>query len=741
MNRRLTPIAAALLALTAAPAWSQTATAAPGTSTAGAAGSAAAGAVATQSVTIQGDVLRDFGGGSVSLARLPADLHDVPQSVTVLSKSLLQSQGATSLADALRNVPGITLGGAEGGQIGNNINLNGFTARTDIYLDGFRDRGQYYRDTFALDSVEVLMGPSSMLFGRGSTGGVINQVSKVAQLKPVTEVDLSATTNGLVRVSGDLGRRLDETSALRVAVMAQEGAPSTRDVMRNRDAGVAPSLRLGIGTGDEITLSALLQRNRDMPDYGVSPRTFTGQVGRPVDVPRDAFFGYRDDRTIQDVGAFTAQWQHRFGADTLLRERLQSNRVHVDARETASQALLGSGANGAVLDSDPLSALYVRLQSHDRVIDDHSVFDQVDFSGRFDTGPLRHDLLAGAEIGVETYANQAYTRTGSGACDGVKLATGYVGCELLTQPAYVDSPASAPEVAGNRAASHADSTALYLGDTLGVGPFKLVLGLRRDWFDARIANTVPTATAPASVAQDVAATSYRAGAIWQPTALQSYYLSYSTSFNPSLEQLTNTTGATRPLPPETNKAVEGGGRVDLVAGRLSVNGAAFQITQDDARSQQADGSYAATGTVRVRGLRLGASGAPVRGWKVFAGWSWLDAEIVRAIAAGTQGKVPANTPRSAATLWTTWEFLPRFELGGGAVYQSRRFMNNTNLTAVPGYARIDATLAYRRRDYDVRLNLFNLADRKWYDGIIQSDGGRAVPGTGRSAMISLSYHV
>src|SRR5471032_2261969 len=100
----------------------------------------------------------------------------------------MQAQGATSLVDALRNVPGITIGGAEGGQIGNNINLRGFTARTDIYFDGFRDPGQYYRDTFDLESIDVLYGPSSMLFGRGSTGGVVNQVSKKANLTPGGQV-------------------------------------------------------------------------------------------------------------------------------------------------------------------------------------------------------------------------------------------------------------------------------------------------------------------------------------------------------------------------------------------------------------------------------------------------------------------------------------------------------------------------------------------------------------------------
>src|SRR4051812_36175361 len=117
----------------------------------------------------------------------PVLIRDVPQSLTVINRAVMDSQGAASLSDVLRNVPGITLGAAEGGSIGNNINLRGFSARTDLYLDGVRDRGQYYRDVFSLDSIEVLKGPSSMLFGRGSTGGVINQVSKLPNLRPSSE--------------------------------------------------------------------------------------------------------------------------------------------------------------------------------------------------------------------------------------------------------------------------------------------------------------------------------------------------------------------------------------------------------------------------------------------------------------------------------------------------------------------------------------------------------------------------
>jgi catecholate siderophore receptor len=438
MNR-LAPIAPALLALTAAvPAWSQSAStddAAAGSRAAALAVPGAADALmAMQEVEIAGSTAAEFARRNTSLNKLPADLRDVPQSVTVLSKSLLQSQGAASLSDALRNVPGVTLGGAEGGQIGNNINLNGFTARTDIYLDGFRDRGQYYRDTFALDAVEVLMGPSSMLFGRGSTGGIVNQVSKVAQLKPVTEVDASATTNGMLRTTVDVDRAIDATSALRIAGMAQSGRPTTRDEMKNTDFGLAPSVKLGIGTATEITLSALLQHNHDMPDYGFSP-----WQGRPVDAPHDKFYGAADDRTNQQVATFSALLAHHFSDDTTLRNQIQSNHVHVDARETASQSLglpgTGAGCTAGFCiapSTTPLDQLYVKLQSHDRVITDHAVFDQIDLSTRLETGRVQHELIAGAEIGQDTYANQSYSRTGQ--CDGVTMAAGYVGCEPLLAP-------------------------------------------------------------------------------------------------------------------------------------------------------------------------------------------------------------------------------------------------------------------------------------------------------------------
>src|SRR4051812_36662284 len=145
----------------------------------------------------------DFAPPAASIPRLGGEVRDIPQSITIINKALMQSQGATSLTSAVRNIPGVTIGAAEGGQIGNNISLNGFSARTDLFVDGMRDRGQYYRDTFALEQIEVLFGPSSMLFGRGSTGGVINQVLKKPSLKAATEITGSVTTNGMVRSTID----------------------------------------------------------------------------------------------------------------------------------------------------------------------------------------------------------------------------------------------------------------------------------------------------------------------------------------------------------------------------------------------------------------------------------------------------------------------------------------------------------------------------------------------------------
>jgi catecholate siderophore receptor len=656
-------------------------------------------------------------------AKAPAALRDIPQSVVVINRSLLDAQGATSFQDALRNVPGITITAAEGGTIGDNINLRGFSARTDIYLDGFRDRGQYYRDTFDLDAVEVLKGPSSMLFGRGSTGGVINQVSKQAQLAPSAEISTTVGSDDHYRVSGDFDTPFSATSAGRLNVFAQD-IHSTRDVVANHDGGIAPSLRFGIGTPTEITLSALLQRNVDSPDYGLPPVN-----GRPANVSHDNYYGYTTDRTTQSVGVFSARIEHRFNEDFSLRSELQYSHYDVDARETAPSAVLtntGVTLNKALGNPTdlPLQDLLVQLGSHDRVISDRSFDSQTDLQGSFDTGSVHHSIIAGIELGHDNYDNQGYTRS------GMPLVS-------LIDPVLEAQPASVTRTVGNHAIGDSDTEAVYANDTMRFNDqWQLVAGLRRDRFAADLTNTI---SAPASVSQTVYFTSVRSGLIYQPTEEQSYYVSYGTSFDPSLETLTVTNG-TQNLAPETNRSYELGGKWDLADDRLLLNAAAFQVTKTNARTQTSAGEYELDGNVRVRGIELGATGRITEHWQLFSGYTHLDPEIVKALD-GTQGNVLANTPRNSATAWTTYTFAKHWELGGGATYQSLRYAANTNLVSVGGYTRFDGTVAYHQPHYDIRFNLLNALNRKYFVGVIQSDGGRSIPGAGRTALLTVTYKI
>jgi catecholate siderophore receptor len=386
-----------------------------------ASGAAFAQTTASQDTTLPEVKVRDASAGpdynpatSSIGGGVDTPLRDIPQSVTVINSTLMQAQGATSLADALRNVPGITMGAAEGGSIGNNFNLRGFTARTDLYLDGMRDRGQFYRDVFSLDSVEVLQGPSSMLFGRGSTGGVINQTSKVPTQTPFATASVIGGTQPSFRVTTDVNLPIDDASAFRIAAMGQD-VHSTRDVMQNHDYGVAPSLSFGRGAATEVTLVALLTHNNDMPDYGLPPVN-----GGPAAVERKTFYGATDDRTLQDVVNLSGTITHKLTGTVTLRNQTYYSHYRIDAREsgpnnvgTLSPAGVYTAFPATNLSNTtalPAGALYVGIGSHDRVITDSSLYNQTDVITEFATGAFRHLLITGLELGRDTNDTQNSSR-------------------------------------------------------------------------------------------------------------------------------------------------------------------------------------------------------------------------------------------------------------------------------------------------------------------------------------------
>ncbi|HEY7986750.1 MAG TPA: TonB-dependent siderophore receptor [Methylophilaceae bacterium] len=691
--------------------------------------------------------------------KVPTAVRDIPQTLTVINRAVLDAQASASLADALRNVPGITIGGAEGGQIGTNINLRGFSARTDIYIDGMRDRGQYYRDTYYLDSVEVLKGPSSMLFGRGSTGGVINQVRNKPFLGEAAQITGTLGTDGYYRSTIDYNHQLSDDSALRIDVMGQD-VSGTRDVMENQDFGIAPSVRFGIGTPTEITLSALIEHNHDMPDYGIP--AVNGQV---ANIDYNSFYGLTSDRTDQDVDILNATIKHVFSDNLTLRNQTQYAHYDIGAREsafgrlgtfnaatntfTSIPSLARSSGNPTALQNSQLSVLSI---SHDRAIDDESIDNQTDLIAKFDTASIKHTMILGAEVGYDWYNNLSLSRNDPAlhiVANGGAAVTNGVAVVSLVNPAQVGTTPGTITTIGNYAEATADEIALYANDTLEFNKqWKAVVGVRWDRFAANISNSINSintassavpSTAPASASRIDTFTSVRAGLIWQPSDAQSYYVSYGTSFNPSLETLALTTGQQN-VAPETSASYELGGKWDLMNGDLSLTSAIFRIEKDNARTQVSTGVYNVDGNIQVDGFEASITGHITPKWQVISGYTYLDSEVVKAsVLDGSQGKELANTPKNTAMIWTTYNPTAEWEIGGGVTALSRVYASNTDVATAPGYTRVDATVAYHQPKYDLRLNVLNLLDRDYIASAIPSDGGRFVPGAGRTALATVTY--
>ena len=246
---------------------------------------------------------------------------DTPQSIDTIPRQLLDDQAVNTLRDALRNVSGISLGAGENASQGDNLTLRGFSARSDIYLDGMRDFGSYYRDPFYLEQIQVLKGPSSILFGRGSTGGVIEQDSKQAGLTPFTNGSVAFGTDFTKRVTADVNQPLGllgSGAAFRINLMAHDSNVAGRDTTENSRFGLAPTLSLGLGTDTRAYFSFIHQTEYDVPDYGM-PILFQGTAGAPRQVAqavpesvgRSNFYGFAENDYLRtNVDVATGKIEH-----------------------------------------------------------------------------------------------------------------------------------------------------------------------------------------------------------------------------------------------------------------------------------------------------------------------------------------------------------------------------------------------------------------------------------------------
>jgi catecholate siderophore receptor len=767
-------------------------------------------AASLKSVTVEssrdGDFLVDE---STVGAKFPTPARDIPQQVTVVSQDLITTQADISLYRALDNVPGIVITPSADTATGNNINLRGFPARTDIYLDGIRDRGQYFRDTFALESIEVLEGAASLLFGHGSTGGIINQVTKKPQLQPIAEVSASVGTDHYYRGLVDVGAPLGQDSAFRVLLMDQD-IDGTRPSVNTRSYGVSPSIAFGIGSPTQIGLSWLTQHNNDHVDYGFPMFQFKNDpILEPLQAPFDRTYQYTNAVVRTDVNIFNISLSHTFSPDIVFRSNTQYGvyNVHQNTSplNTVFEALDANGNYQPVQPSailaaptTPLDELEIAPQQKQRTGRDSSLFNQTDLSFKFATGPIRHELIVGGEFGRDEYDQLFFNNYNFNLNNGTSLGANLAGVINLgstnTQP--FPSGANVYQVPGNVTDIGADTVAFYCNDTLSFDDhWKLVAGLRWDEFDASqtytlynypgliTTNTNPSASATVQTANAVALTqavitslpfqhrdvvfSPRAGLIWQPTDWQSYYISYSTAFNPQAIEGSATTGQLPTslaqikafvggggLEPEETRVGEIGAKLDLLNKRLSLSTALFDEDKFRTRFTDPDTGYiGVNGKQRVIGAELKLVGHLTPVWQTLVAYTWLDGKILSSPIPSAVGQTIPELARSSAAVWTTYDFaafgpMPgsgflggRFQLGGGLKYSSRQYVINSPFTlygSAPGYTRLDATAAYIAGKWDLRLNVENVFNREYYGAV---NAGRAIPGEGRRGILTVRYNL
>lgn len=661
------------------------------------------------------------------LTKYPQPVLDTPQTINVVPQHVMQEQGISTLRDALRNVAGISLAAGEGGSQGDNLTIRGFTARNDIFLDGMRDFGSYYRDPFNQESVTVLQGPSSVMFGRGSTGGVVSQTSKLARSEGFISGSLAAGTDLTKRLTLDIDeplRALGRNTALRLNLMGNDSDVADRNVTTDRRYGVAPTLEFGMGTPTRLTLSYFREWEDDIPDYGI-PWFFD----RPAPVARQSYYGFTHGnflRTGDNVG--TGRLEHDFNSSLSLRSQLRYADYPRDAVITEPQI------NAPNTPSTPFSQIVV-TRNEIAVNSVESFLDEeTDVSISLRTGPILHTLVTGVELGRET-------------SNPTRFAFQNVPTTSLLSPNPSQAPPGAFTIS-SQVQTTSDTVAAYGLDSVALGKkWQLTAGLRWDHFATDYAQFV----APASSFRRVdEMPSWRGALVYKPTQNGSIYFDAGTSFNPSAENL-SLSAATANLPPEKNLTYEMGTKWEFFSDRTSLAASVFRTDQLNAREPDPDNPLlnVLAGSERAQGFEIQTSGRLTDRWQLLSSYAYIPSEVVKSnYYPASVGYPLANVPKNTFTIWSTYQTpWKHLEFGGGANFVDSRTasstvpLNSTTglLKQVPGYWVVNAMLRYPLSDrLDLQVNAYNLANSFYYD---EPHPGHIVPGAGRSVLMSLNFRL
>lgn len=664
----------------------------------------------------------------VSSPKYTEPIRDIPQSITVISQDIIEKQGATTLREVLTNVPGITITAGEGGApAGDNLTLRGFSARNDIYVDGVRDLGPQSRDPFNLEQVEIVKGPNSSFTGRGSTGGTINLVSKLPNLRRSIAGTFALGTDETKRGTLDLNAPVNDTVAVRLNAVAHDSKYAGREAVGFRRYGVAPSITFGLGTPTRYSFSYFHLEQENISDYGIPWVPVTNNAlaafrDKPAPVPRDTFYGFIDrdkEKLGADLGTF--RYEHEFNDIFAVRSQLRYGRSTRDSMATPPRF---ANNNSTAINREMRSWI-----TKDDIWDN-----QTDFTARFRTGNIEHSTVFGTNLTYEknirilrSAPNSPTTLLNPNPND---VYTG-----LITVSPF------AGDVVGK-------TFAVYGFDTIKFNKyFEAVGGLRWDYFDVEGVSAGITSVTP--ISQTTRLLSGRAALVFKPVEAGSIYASFGNSLNPSLEGLSYQTATTATnLDPEKTRNYELGVKWGFFDSRLLLTSAVFRIDKTNARTpgvNPGDPPIILDGRQRVDGVEIGATGNITRNWQIMAGYAFLDSEILKSntpptvvngVPISELGKELINTPRNSFNLYSTYTFRKLF-VGGGPRFVDRRFGNNINTRFVDSYWIVDAVASYQlTKNIDIRVNGYNLTDKYYFSQIA---GGHVVPGAGRSILVTTGF--
>ena len=607
--------------------------------------------------------------GDLGLATLPGTVQDTPQAIQVIGADQLKAQGVASLEQALRNVPGITIAIGEGGTLnGDQFKIRGFEAKDDVYVDGLRDFGVYTRDSFDAQEVEVLKGPSGAMFGRGTTGGAINTVSKPPVLKDFETVDGYVGNGDYYRGLVDVSHVIGDSAAVRLNLMGTRAGVVGRDVVYSHRWGLAAAVGFGLGTKTSFTLNYLHQQDSRIPDYGIVIGQPTGSlIALPLSeygLKSSTFTGYNTDRDKTQADIVTARFKSEVRPWLTV---TSDTRVGVYSRYFQYTTVDGCFTDpvthqtcaDALLDNNP-ATLPIGTIGGQGPYQMNAWGAQNISTARIDAplGGFRNQLIFGSDVSYQQNKKRFWIYslppTIPGGYLGSPIARTKIPVNLL-DPNHTPPPGYAPilPTAANLAcpagvpvctsvssstvvSTYGDATDAggFLTDRLWLTKALSVIGsVRVDGYWATFNSVAPgNILTPISVRSTLF--DPRVSLVYEPSATSTFYVSWGRSATPQGASVVGSATAValtaKDLQPEIANAVEAGAKVGVFNGRLSLTASVFDIRKNNAvQTDPATGFLLAQSGEKqeVKGVELGLTGKVAPGWTVSANYTYLHADI------------------------------------------------------------------------------------------------------------------